>query len=315
MKTHPNSTLLLFLSFLAFIPFVAAHGFVWRVTINGQLFMGNVPNANSNASIIRQIDDISPVKGANNSFLNCGQSAQLASQVASANPGDVLTFDWRGGDLSHWPHNTGPLMNYLASCGDTTCDKFDSQNAQWFKISQVGRQSNGGDWVQQDIMNGGTANVTLPSNIKPGQYIIRHEIIALHLANSPGGAEFYPSCTQLNIGGNGTAVPSASELVTFPGGYSDTDPGIYDPSVFDTSAKYVFPGPPIAQLAVSSSGSSNPPPSASSTASASSSTSSSANGPYKCRLKRPKSTLAVQAVYPRHYSRIMRDLLHPSSWR
>jgi hypothetical protein len=319
MKTHPNSTLLLFLSFLAFIPFAAAHGFVYRVTINGQLYMGNIPNGSPNASIVRQIDDVSPVKGANNSFLNCGQSAQLASQVASANPGDVLTFDWRGGDLSHWPHNTGPLMNYLASCGDTTCDKFDSQNAQWFKISQVGRESNGSDWVQQEIMNGGTANVTLPYNIKPGQYIIRHEIIALHLATSPGGAEFYPSCTQLNIGGSGTAVPSPSELVTFPGGYSDNDPGIYDPSIFDTSAPYTFPGPPIAQLAIASSGSSgssSPPPSnstATSTASAASSTSSS--GPYKCRLKRPIPTLAAQAVYPRHYSRIMRSLLHPSSWR
>src|ERR1700722_126972 len=141
-------------------------------------------------------------------------------------------------------------MWYMTSCENTTCDQYNSQNALWFKISQIGRQSNS-TWVQQDLssffstnsppltfayiyilpVDGWTSNVTLPLNIKPGEYLLRHEIIALHLATSIGGAEFYPSCTQLNIGGNGTDVPSPDELVTFPGGYSDTDPGIYDPNV------------------------------------------------------------------------------------
>jgi hypothetical protein len=80
-------------------------------------------------------------------------------------------------------------------------------------------------------VNGGVANVTLPSDIASGEYLIRHEIIALHLATEMGGAEFYPSCSQLKIGGNGTAVPSADELVSFPGAYSDDDPGIYVPDV------------------------------------------------------------------------------------
>src|ERR1700722_20027539 len=89
------------LSILAALPFVSAHGFVWQVTINGELYMGNVPNANPSPSIVRQINNVAPVKGANNTYLNCGQDAQNASQVASANPGDVLTFNWRGGDLSY----------------------------------------------------------------------------------------------------------------------------------------------------------------------------------------------------------------------
>jgi hypothetical protein len=33
-------------------------------------------------------------------------------------------------------------------------------------------------------VNGGVAQVKLPSNIKAGQYLIRHEIIALHLATT-----------------------------------------------------------------------------------------------------------------------------------
>lgn len=78
---------------------------------------------------------------------------------------------------------------------------------------------------------GGPANVTLPANIAPGNYIIRHEIIALHLANEMGGAEFYPSCSQLNITGGGAGAPAPAELVALPGAYADDDPGIYVPDV------------------------------------------------------------------------------------
>jgi hypothetical protein len=61
--------------------------------------------------------------------------------------------------------------------------------------------------------------------------LVRHEIIALHLANQKGGAEFYPSCQQIRVGGSGTGVPTEDELLTFPGSYSDDDPGIYVPDV------------------------------------------------------------------------------------
>lgn len=122
------------------------------------------------------------------------------------------------------------------------------------------------------IVNGGVANVTLPKNIAPGNYIIRHEIIALHLANSKGGAEFYPSCSQLTIGGSGTDAPSDDELVSLPGAYSDLDPGIFVPNVssilishsiepscssssnsqvFDPDNVYIFPGPLVASMAAS----------------------------------------------------------------
>ena len=78
--------------------------------------------------------------------------------------------------------------------------------------------------------------------------MIRHEIIALHLATTFGKAEFYPSCSQIKVGGSETGVPNPDEYVTFPGGYDDDDPGIYDPDVFEASAPYVFPGPPVASF-------------------------------------------------------------------
>jgi hypothetical protein len=79
---------------LSLLPSVAAHGYVTQVTIDGTSYSGNVPNAQPSDSPIRQISTIDPVKGANNTNLNCGQNAQLASMVVSANPGSVMDFYW-----------------------------------------------------------------------------------------------------------------------------------------------------------------------------------------------------------------------------
>ena len=136
-------------------------------------------------------------------------------------------------------------------------------------------------------MAGKQADIKLPATLAPGNYIIRHEIIALHLATSKGGVEFYPSCTQLNVGGSQTGAPTADELVTLPGAYSDTDPGILDPSVYDTSVDYVFPGPPIAAFVGDSASSSGGVQGNGSSTTPSGSTPSSAPTSIPtCRLKR-----------------------------
>lgn len=68
--------------------------------------------------------------------------------------------------------------------------------------------------------------------------------LALFLIRSSNNLFFM----QVNVGGSQVGVASTSEEVTFPGGYSDTDPGIYDPTVFDTPVQYTFPGPPVASF-------------------------------------------------------------------
>ncbi|KAJ6531376.1 glycoside hydrolase family 61 protein [Mycena vulgaris] len=296
------------------IPYVSAHGFVHKVWIGTETFLGNTPNAEPTSSIVRQIDNVDPVKGANNPSVNCGNDAQLASDIADANPGDSMSFLWTGGDLSRWPHNIGPMLTYMASCGSTDCTSFDSSKAKWFKIAQVGRipGDSDGNWFQNRIFetDNTPANVTLPTNIKPGAYLIRHEIIALHLATVKGGAEFYPSCSQIRVGGSGTGAPMDDELVSLPGAYSDTDPGILVPNVFDSPpAAYTFPGPPIAAFVggASSSSASSATPTKSATAPASSPT---AKKGKSCKLKRAPTTPAKreEVARPRHMSRIMRGL-------
>ena len=96
-------------------------------------------------------------------------------------------------------------------------------------------------------MNRQPISVTLPTNVAPGDYLVRSEIIALHLATSLGGAEFYPSCTQIRVGGSQTGTPN--QTVLFPGAYNDNDPGIFDPNLFTPGTPYVFPGPPVSNLA------------------------------------------------------------------
>ncbi|KAI0643271.1 glycosyl hydrolase family 61-domain-containing protein [Trametes meyenii] len=264
-------------SVFAALPYVTAHGYLKSVSIDGKTYEGNVPNHASGDSPIRLIDDIDPVKGVDNPNMSCGQNAQKAALVVPANPGSSVSFAWASGNGGNWPHNTGPMMTYMASCGDTTCDKFDASGAQWFKVDEAGKKSDGSTWVQQDVMNGQAYTMTLPSDIAPGGYLIRHEIIALQLAVSMGGAEFYPSCTQVRVGGNGNGVPNAT--VSFPGAYSDSDPGIFDPNVYNPGSSYTFPGPAIAAFvtdggnnAAASSSSALSSPSASSPAASSTST-------------------------------------------
>ena len=69
-----------------------------------------------------------------------------------------------------------------------------------------------------------TIPFTIPAATPSGDYLIRMEQIALHVASSVGGAQFYLSCGQVTVTGGGSGTPGP--LVAFPGAYSATDPGI-----------------------------------------------------------------------------------------
>lgn len=311
-----------------------AHGVVTNFAIDGTNYKGNVPNGKADPSPIRQVTEQDPIYGATNPNVNCGTGAPNAALVVDAMPGSKVTWDWRTASLGKWPHNTGPMLTYMASCGSTTCDQFDSRTAEWFKIDQVARDDSG-DWVQQQLMDGGVYSTNLPNNIAPGGYLIRHEIIALHLATQKGKAEFYPSCQQVKVGGNGTGGPTQDELLSFPGAYSDDDPGIFVPDVFNPSAQYVFPGGPIAKFVTSSGDDNGDGPSSSSSTRRPTPTSSVASpavpsgtgepateGPSHCSLKNSRSLLKrsnwkdrrSDNTRPHRVSRIMGKLLHGTSW-
>ena len=136
---------------------VSAHGYVSQVLLNGKVFKGNAPGEEPKPSIIRQTTHNDPIYGADSADLTCGNSAhQPASLVVDINPGDTVQFTWSAGPKAgvHWPHDTGPIMTYLASCGSVPCNEFDSAEAKWFKIDQQGLKfhstdENPGGWVTQ----------------------------------------------------------------------------------------------------------------------------------------------------------------------
>lgn len=241
---------MLFSSLVSFFALAAvgvnAHGYVPYITVNGKTYNGPIPGETNPKSPIRRISTINPYKQPGGSGITCGANAQNAAMVAPATAGTNLVLTWIAHPNQKWPHEMGPLITYMAKVPTgQTADKFNAAQGNFFKIQQTGQKGKG--WAVADLMKLGTTyTVAIPKGLENGDYIMRHEIIALHLADSKGGAEFYTSCFQLRVtGGTGTIKPSGAQLAKFPGAYTATDKGIFTPKVFDTGFKYSFPGPAL----------------------------------------------------------------------
>lgn len=129
-----------------------------------------------------------------------------------------------------WVHSFGPLFAYLAACNGP-CDEFDPGDKKvWFKIYESGHHGGVdmyGDvehrrdlatstaWDQSKYPNEGWS-LQIPANLKPGNYLIRHEIIMIEL----WPPQHYPNCAQLTVTGKGDRFPGEEYLVSFPGAYS-----------------------------------------------------------------------------------------------
>ncbi|KAM3157204.1 putative endo-beta-1,4-glucanase D [Botrytis cinerea] len=108
------------------------------------------------------------------------------------------------------------------------------------KVSNAATDTGSGSWFKQTLnANCGKRSFTIPSTLAPGDYLLRAEVIALHVAGSVGGAQLYMSCFQLRVTGSGSKNPTG---VLFPGAYSATDPGILI-NIYQTINNYTIPGP------------------------------------------------------------------------
>jgi lytic cellulose monooxygenase (C1-hydroxylating) len=88
----------------------------------------------------------------------------------------------------------GPVMTYLASCnGDCKTFAGDTGNV-WVKIDQVAYDPRQNPAWGSLVLTAQNAvwTITVPETLAPGEYVLRHEVLALHLANSRMGAQFYP---------------------------------------------------------------------------------------------------------------------------
>lgn len=112
----------------------------------------------------------------------------------------------------------------MANCREDCTSITNTEELKWFKIAEEGLRAGYGmgeedEWFQNDLWENRRTDrwsVKVPAELKPGRYMIRHEIINLEL--SP--AQFYPNCAQLEVSGLGTSEPGEEYLVQFPGAYS-----------------------------------------------------------------------------------------------
>ncbi|KAI8960831.1 lytic polysaccharide monooxygenase [Daldinia sp. FL1419] len=245
---------------------VSAHGHVSTVTIDGKSYPGFDPTS---APYGPQPDSITWSNGAkDNGFvlssalqdpnIICHLDATNAALSAPVAAGGEVSLTW-----NQWPDShKGPVIDYLADCGGD-CATVDKTTLKWFKIAEAGQLELGagsgatGKWGDDLIVeNGLTWKVNIPSSIKPGNYVLRHEIIALHEGQNEGKAQMYPQCINLQISGSGTQSP---EGVVGTQLYTATDPGIlhniYNDETLSSVSDYKVPGPALAKFDGSSSSS------------------------------------------------------------
>lgn len=230
---------------------VSAHGYPQSMSINGQSYEGFLPftdnYAGSNTKITRRIPDDGPVLDFTSGDMTCNVGAQDAqwrtNHTAPVDAGSDMSLTW-----VRWPDDhKGPVTVWMADCGGD-CTDFDGTGSVWFKIDELGLVSgttDTGTWAS-DLMikNNITWTVTIPAPLKPGNYIVRQEMLALHSAHAP---QFYPSCAQVVVSGSGSSSPSSTEMVAIPGYYqNDTSTNIDIWQNGQTS--YPIAGPPVTSL-------------------------------------------------------------------
>lgn len=169
----------------------------------------------------------------------------VSPAVVNVPAGATLTAEWHHGGSGADPSDAsdpidsshkGPVITYLAKVTNASYTAMPSAvGLKWFKIQEDGLASDGKWGVDRMIANKGKVTFTIPKCIANGNYLVRHELIALHGAGSYPGAQLYvrPSsshhwsfrltqgrqmeCAAINVsGGTGAKTPST---VAFPGAY------------------------------------------------------------------------------------------------
>lgn len=225
--------------------FTNAHGYVQDLKIGNNWHKGSLPYSDPYKNPVPSrivwpffSKGNGPITDVSSQDITCNQLSGKGALEAEVSAGSQVTFYW-----DTWPEShKGPTMTYLAKCGDSSCTNVNNPSSlSYFKINEAGWD--GSTWANDRLIsNNNSWTVTIPSDIAPGYYILRHELLALHEGFFQGGAQFYPSCTNLKITGSGSANPQG---VSFPGAYSSSDSGIYFNIYNSNLNSYVIPGPPV----------------------------------------------------------------------
>lgn len=234
---------------LASASLVAGHGYVSSIEVDGTTYGGYLVDTYYYESDPPELiawstnatDDgyVSPTQY-DSSNIVCHRGSAPGALAAPVTPGGTVKMTW-----NTWPDDHhGPVITYLANCNGS-CSDVDKTALQFFKIDAGGLIDDSeipGTWATDKLIdNNYSRSITIPSDIEAGNYVLRHEIIALHGAEDLDGAQNYPQCINLNVTGSGTATPSGTLGTAL---YKDTDPGIYI-DIWQSISSYTIPGPTL----------------------------------------------------------------------
>lgn len=180
------------------------------------------------------------------SDIACHKSATAGQLYVNVKAGNSVQLQWTP---QPWPDShKGPVIDYLAACSGE-CTSTSASALKFVKIAASGVVNPSpvpGKWASDNLAaNNNTWTVKIPSTLKAGNYVLRHEIIALHGAGSTNGAQNYPQCVNLKVSGSGTTALPAG--VTGTALYKNTDPGILF-NLYVSFTSYPIPGPAITTI-------------------------------------------------------------------
>lgn len=219
------------LATLVLAPLVAGHGAVTSYIIGGTEYPGydGFNPSLSRPTIQFQWPNYDPTMSVSDIKMRCngGTSAALSASIAA---GQNITAVWK-----QWTHAQGPVMVWMYKCPGAFGSSCTGEGKGWFKIDQyglVGNSLNSENWGTALVLRNLKWTSKIPSNLAPGNYLIRHELLALHQANTP---QFYAECAQIVVSGSGSATPPSDYLYSIPVYAPQNDPGI---TVRDALLKY-----------------------------------------------------------------------------
>ncbi|KAL9110252.1 MAG: hypothetical protein Q9227_005159 [Pyrenula ochraceoflavens] len=206
------------------------------------------------------------------SDIACHKSATPGLTYIPVTAGSTIQLEW---SPQPWPDShKGPVIDYLAPCkqpicpsnfcyqssdckqhlliqlpvskGNGDCTKTTAASLKFTKIDGTGVITPSpapGYWASDKLASqNNTWPVQIPASLAPGNYVLRHEIIALHGGETLNGAQNYPQCVNLQVKGSGTTQLTGG--VAGSSLYKATDPGILF-NIYTSFSSYPVPGPAV----------------------------------------------------------------------
>ncbi|KAJ8480807.1 hypothetical protein ONZ45_g3092 [Pleurotus djamor] len=186
-----------------------------------------------------------PIQDVHSQAFRCFElDSNSASQTSTAT---VVAGSEVGFRASNTMGHPGYFDAYLTPASPAANSNSAGLGNTWFKIWEWAPGWTPSTGLIFDSANVNEVRFNIPASVPNGEYLLRIEHIALHIASNPGDAQFYIGCAQINVvgGGNGVPFPTTS----FPGAYSGTEPGIVL-NIYNLPAGYsgyTPPGPPVWQ--------------------------------------------------------------------